>query len=77
MEAPGEEELTKQALQFIRTAQVGDRSYWIWKFDDSYGSQCYATVSISTDGQRIIGYLENYYHLTPEQFMLGDYHQVF
>ncbi len=64
-------------LHFLRSAQVGDRRYWIWSFDEPDGSGCYATVSQSPDGSSCIGYDENSHGLTPEQFMLGDYHNVF
>ena len=64
-------------LGFIRTAQVGERKYWIWRFRDEYGIECFATVECAPDGTACIGYDINYLGLTPEQYMLGDYHNVF
>lgn len=61
-------------LQFLRTARVEDADYWIWRFKESDGAECYVTVSREADGGTTIGYEENYDGLTPEQFMLGEYH---
>lgn len=66
-----------EQLSFLRTAQVAEQRYWIWAFQEADGSPCYVTVSVSPEGSSCIGYEENYYNLTPEQFMLGDYHEVF
>ncbi len=71
------ESVTTSQLQFLRTAQVADHRYWIWSFRESDGSDCFATASQAPDGTTCLGYDENHYGLTPEQFMLGDYHQVF
>ena len=59
-------------LQFLRTADVDGTLYYIWKFQ-SAGDDCYATVSIS-DGSDCIGCNENHWGLTPEQFIMADYH---
>jgi hypothetical protein len=64
-------------LKFLRTALVAEKRYWIWSFQDSDGSDCFVTASWSPNGNAEIGYDENDYDLTPEQFMLGDYHDVF
>jgi hypothetical protein len=64
-------------LNFLRTALVAEKRYWIWSFQDSDGSDCFVTASWSPNGNAEIGYDENDYDLTPEQFMLGDYHDVF
>ena len=65
-------------LRFLRTALVGTSNYWIWSFPDpTDGSAAFLTVSLSIDGQATVGYEENYYNLTPEQFMLGDYYRAF
>ena len=39
--------------------------------------ECYVTATVSPDGSTSIGYEENHYGLSPEQFILGDYHNVF
>jgi hypothetical protein len=64
-------------LRFVRTAQVAEQSYWIWAFRESDGSDCYVTVAVSPDGSASLAYAENYYGLSPEQHMLGDYHGMF
>ena len=62
-------------LSFIRTARVAEWQYWIWRFDD--GGECYVTAAIDADGNAEIGYDQNWHGLSPEQFILGTYHQVF
>jgi len=68
------ESATAADLEFIRTAQVEDNRYWIWRFS---GDECYVTVEYQPDGSRCIGYNDNYCGLTPEQFMLADHHEMF
>ena len=77
LESPDGDSIGAGQLSFLRTAQVAERRYWIWAFQEADGSPCYVTVAVSPDGSSCIGYEENYHALTPEQFMLGDYHQVF
>ena len=77
MESADAESVEASQLHFMRTALVADHRYWIWSFRESDGSDCFVTVSVSPDGTTCTGYEENYYGLSPEQFMLGDYHQVF
>ena len=76
-ESPDGDALQESDLRFLRTALVSNHHYWIWSFEESDGSSCFATVSASPNGDTCTGYEENYYNLTPEQFMLGDFHQVF
>lgn len=76
-EAVDGEDLAAEDLEFLRTARVAEWDYWIWRFTESDGSEAYVTVSRRPDGQTCVGYDENYYGLSPEQFMLGDYHGVF
>lgn len=77
-EAVGGDRLTPSDLNFIRTAQVENTRYWIWSFNEpDGGAACYVTVAAGPDSKECIGFDENYYNLTPEQFILGDYHNVF
>ena len=76
-ESPDGETIQATQLYFLRTAQVAEKRYWIWSFQESDGSACYVTAAVSPDGSTSIGYEENYYGLSPEQFILGDYHNVF
>ena len=78
MEVPDGESLSADDLKFIRTADVEGTSYWIWRFREPDGNNAYATVSVRRGGsQPTIGYDADYYGLTPEQFILGNYHEVF
>jgi hypothetical protein len=76
-EVPNGDLLEAEDLVFIRTAQVAEIAYWIWRFEEPDGTPAYATVSRDPDGSVCIGYDSNDFGLTPEQFMLGEYHNVF
>ena len=62
-------------MEFLRTAKVENTIYWIWKFK-SLGDEVYATVAMDKNGITI-GCEENHYNLTPEQYILGGYHNCF
>ena len=72
-----DEVINEAQLKFLQTALVEDHQYWIWEFIESEGKKRFVTVSLSPTGNHSIGYAEDYYNLTPEQFILGDYHKVF
>jgi hypothetical protein len=63
-------------LQFIRTALVNETVYWIWEFTSS-GEKIYATATQNEQGDTSLGCDTDYYGLTPEQYILGDYHECF
>jgi hypothetical protein len=75
-ESPDKTVTKSRPLNFLRTAKVGQTDYWIWSFRESDGARAYVTVSRGPDGVDI-GYSPDFYNLTPEQFILGDYHEVF
>lgn len=75
-EVPDGESLTAPDLTFLRTALVDQTQYWIWTFNEPEGDRAYVTVSAGPAGV-CTGYDPDYYGLTPEQFILGDYHHVF
>jgi len=77
IEVPGGDRLTGDDLTFLRTALVEANQYWIWRFQEPDGDPAYVTVSMDPTGRRTIGSEADYYRLSPEQFILGDYHQVF
>lgn len=77
MESPGGDDISTTQLTFLRTALIAERKYWIWHFHERDGSECYVTVSVDPGGSSCVGYEENYYSLNPEQFMLGDFYEVF
>ena len=64
-------------LTFLRTAQVAERRFWIWKYFESSGQECYVTAEESPDKSTCLGMDWNSFELSPEQFMLGTYHSVF
>ncbi len=63
-------------LYFLRTAQVADIVYWIWEFE-SDGDKTYATATQDSNGDTSLGCDTDYYGLSPEQYILGDYHNCF
>lgn len=77
-EVPGGEDLGPEDLSFVRTARVEDHDYWLWRFREPGpdGDDAYLTVS-RVRGQVAVGYEANFYRLTPEQYLLGDYHHAF
>lgn len=77
-EVPDGDQLAESDLHFVRTAQVADAEYWVWRFREpgADGQGAFLTVS-RRGGQVCVGYETDYYGLTPEQYVLGDYHQVF
>lgn len=77
LEVPNGDCLQPDDLEFLRTADVEGTAYWIWRFLEPKGDQAYAVVSHRPDGVVTVGYDTNYYGLSPEQFILGDYHNVF
>ena len=77
-EAPGGERLQPDDLHFLRTAQVAEQRYWVWRFNEpDTGDPAYATVAVLPDRTSILSYGDNNYGLTPEQHLLGVYHNVF
>lgn len=52
--------------------------YWIERFHEpDGGASAYATVSVDANGSATLGYETDYYGLPPEQYVLGEHHQVF
>ncbi len=77
LKSEGEEQINKDDLTFICTAKVADEKYWVWEFSDSENKKCYVTVSQKPGGCTYISYDEDHCGLSPEQFILGMYHNVF
>ncbi len=63
-------------LHFLRTALVEKKVYWIWKFECE-GEKAYATATQDEDGNTSVGCDLDDYNLSPEQYILGDYHDCF
>jgi len=78
LEVPNGDQLTDRDLTFVRTALVADAEYWLWRFREPGPDGQDAFVTVSRRGGGVaVGYDPDHYGLTPEQFILGDYHQVF
>lgn len=65
------EQPTEADLEFVRTASVEGADYWIWRFTESDGADCFVTVS-RRGSETTVGYEDNYDGLTPEQFILAE-----
>ena len=63
-------------LNFIKIAKIKDTIYWIWRFD-SDGESCYATATQKPDGTTGIGCEADFWNLTPDQYIFGDFHECF
>lgn len=79
-EAPGGEhsgstEVIEFRLEFVRTAQVEQARYWIWRFTDSDVRESYVTVGIDGDGEQMMSYDETF-GLSPEQRILAEHYDL-
>ena len=74
-EHSGSEEVIDFQPQFVRTALVEATQYWIWRFTDSRGSECYVLVDVRPDGTVCTGYDESF-GLTPEQCILAVHYDT-
>ena len=63
-------------LHFLRTALVEQTVYWIWGFECD-GEKAYATATQDQNDDTSVGCDLNDYNLSPEQYILGDYHNCF
>lgn len=77
IEVPDGELLTGADLNFVRTSQVAESRYWLWRFNEPRGDDAFLTVSQGPEGATTTGYSDNYLNLSPEQFILGDFHECF
>jgi hypothetical protein len=63
-------------LKFIKIVRIEEVVYWIWRFD-SDGEPCYATATQKPDGTTGVGCAADYWNLTPDQYIFGDFHECF
>ena len=74
-ENSGSDEVIDFQLEFVRTAQVEATRYWMWRFTDSRGSECYVLIELRSNSQTVTGYDESF-GLTPEQCILGVHYDT-
>lgn len=74
-EVSGSEKVIEFQLEFLRTALVEASRYWIWRFTDVEGTECYVTVELRPDRRTVTGYDESF-GFTPEQFIIADYYDL-
>lgn len=79
------ENTSKKDLKFLRSGKIIETKliflkdvtlFWIWEFKDDSENKCYAEI-LKKNGQLSYGYKQDFYKLTPEQYILGSYHNVF
>jgi len=73
IESSDTESADDAALKYLRTALVGDASYWLWSYSESDGTLCFVTFCKSADGSTILGLAEPN-GLSEEQYLLADYY---
>lgn len=76
MEAPEIPEKNRRSLDFMRTAKVLEKSYWVWRGYDGDGLECFVAIEKDDDGSISMTYFANDYGLSVEQFLVGEYHGV-
>lgn len=73
MESADTDAAEDAALKFLRTARVGDASYWLWSYTDSGGTLCFVAFRQNPDGSTCLGLAEPN-GLSAEQYLLADYY---
>jgi hypothetical protein len=76
LELEGEADLSAKDLTFLRSAQVGEKRFWIWEFEGDSSDKYYAVASEKPNGSTRLSY-DPAEGLTPEQFMLAEYHECY
>ena len=67
---------TTGQLRFVQTAKIKTKCYWLWQYETDKKSY-YATVCQRANGDVSIGFEQNYGNWTPDQYLIGDYHDFF
>lgn len=60
-------------LTFLRSAVIEKDSFWLWRYEESDGMQCYVTFCLSADGSTSLG-LSEPNGLSSEQYLLAVYY---
>src|SRR5688572_16624866 len=74
--AEGAREITPSDLTFVRTAQIEDKKYWLWRFETIGGGVTYATVLQEPDGSAWMAHHSGWQPRTSEEVLLDDYHNA-
>jgi hypothetical protein len=69
----GSENVIQFDVQFVRTAQVNECKYWLWRFKADEDLDCYVSVQQTPKGDSVLGYDETF-DLAPEQWLVLDYY---
>ena len=63
---------SRDRMIFARTALVENNRYWLWRYVESDGMECFVVVRVNRDGHVKIG-LSGSNGLSPEQYLLADH----
>jgi hypothetical protein len=75
LESADPDAVTSQQLSFARTVLINDRQYWVWRFVEPDGEECYAWVGLSPDGVTSLSMASSFASLNPEQWAVADLFQ--
>ncbi|MEX0654288.1 MAG: hypothetical protein WD534_17655 [Phycisphaeraceae bacterium] len=73
MESADTDSAEEASLLFLRTARIGEASYWLWSYTESDGVVCFVTCRQNDDGSNMLSLAEPN-GLSPEQYLLADYY---
>lgn len=59
-------------LAFARTALIAGNQYWLWRYVESDGAECFVVVRTNEGSEINIG-VSSPNGLSPEQYLLADY----
>ena len=60
---------------FVRTAQIGQTQYWLWKFNDPRRGDGYVVVALWPGGHAKIS-CDDTFDMTPEQFLVATHFEL-
>ena len=72
LESGDTDSASRHRLSFVRTALVDSEKYWLWKYVESDGAECFVLVR-QGGGGRLMTTLTNSNGLSAEQYLLADY----
>ena len=72
-----DESLQAGDLEFVRTARLVERRYWLWRFYDEGEIEWFVSVSVGPNDQAEIGFDDNFVEYSPEEYIVSDYLGVF